>query len=69
MTSKRKQLIIADIKSWAVTTGLMFAPIIIGSFLELLMKQDWGQYTEAVLLILGALLKLVQKWNKVSKYA
>lgn len=68
MTSNKRQLIITDIKSWAITTALMFGPVIIGGFVELLMKQDWGQYSDVALFVLGSLLKLVQKWNQVNKY-
>lgn len=68
MTSKQKQLIVADLKSWAVTTALMFGPMILTSFLELLAKQDWGEWATIASIVLGSLLKLVQKWQQVNKY-
>lgn len=68
MTSDKWSLIWLDIKSWLITTGLMFGPLILASLIEVLMKQDFGPYTETITLILGSLLKLVQKWKTATAY-
>lgn len=68
MISEKWNLIWLDIKSWLITTTLMFGPIILSNFIELLMKQDFGSHTEFVILALGGLLKLVQKWQSSTAY-
>ncbi|MBS1516593.1 MAG: hypothetical protein JSS91_00740 [Bacteroidetes bacterium] len=68
MTSGKFSLIWLDIKSWLITTGLMFGPLILTSFIELLMKQNFGSYTEFISLALGGLLKLAQKWKASTAY-
>jgi len=68
MTSDKGSLIWLDIKSWLITTALMLAPIVSISLIELLMKQDFGTYTDAIALILGSLLKLAQKWKASTAY-
>ena len=68
MTSDKWQLIWLDIKSWLITTGLMFGPIVLTSFIELLIKQDFGSHTEIISLALGGLLKLAQKWKASTAY-
>lgn len=66
--SEKLQLIWSDIKSWAITSALFLGPIIAVNLIELAMKQDFGSYTDAILLVLGALLKLAQKWVKMNTY-
>lgn len=68
MTSEKWSLIWLDIKSWLITNALMFGPMILISFIQLLMKQDFGAYTEVIALILGSLLKLAKKWQESTAY-
>ena len=68
MTSSKWKLIWQDIKSWLVSVVLMFGPLVLISFLQLLLKQDYGSYSLVVALALGSLLKLAQKWEAVTTY-
>lgn len=66
--SNKFQLIWADVKSWLVTTSLMLLPIVLGQIIVLLQGKDLGQFTSVILLGLGALLKLAQKWADEKTY-
>jgi hypothetical protein len=68
MTSDKWSLIWSDIKSWLLTTALMFGPMILISLIDLLMKQDFGSYTEVIGIALGMLLKLAHKWQTSTAY-
>lgn len=66
--SEKLQLIVADLKSWAISNALFFGPIIALSLVEFLMTQDYGTYTKYAMLVLGSLLKLLQKYVQVNTY-
>ena len=68
MKSTKFTLIWLDIKSWLVTTSLMLLPIVIGQAIVFLQGKDLGQFTAVILLALGALLKLAQKWADSKTY-
>ena len=68
MTSPKWSLIAEDLKSWAITTAITLGPTIILGLLEFLSRQDWGSYAFIASLILGSLLKLVQKWQQKTQY-
>ena len=68
MKSAKWNLIWLDVKSWAITTALMFSPILIGAVIEYVKGYDLGDFGVVLLLALGALLKLAQKWSQSNTY-
>lgn len=68
LTSPKWTLIKTDFKSWAISTALFLGPIVLVSLLQVLLKQNYGEYTEPAALVLGSLLKLAQKWVQANKY-
>lgn len=68
MKSEKLQLIVADLKSWLISTALFLSPIIAVSLVEFAMKQDFGAYTSTAMLVLGSLLKLLQKYVQANTY-
>lgn len=68
MKSEKWVLIWADIKSWMITSALMLAPILLGELITLVQGSDLGIFQGTVLLILGSLLKLAQKWYQTNTY-
>lgn len=68
IVSTKWELIWQDIKSWAITTALLVGPVALVSLVEVLMKQDYGDYTQVAMVILGSLLKLIQKLSSRSYY-
>jgi hypothetical protein len=68
MKSQKFNLIITDLKSWAISTALFLGPIIAVSLVEFAMSQDFGKWTEPASLVLGSLLKLLQKYVQANTY-
>jgi hypothetical protein len=66
--SPKGALIWADVKSWAVTTTLTLLPIALGLLYQVVSMHELGVWKETVLLAIGALLKLAQKWSQVTSY-
>ena len=66
--STKGSLIWLDVKSWLITTGLTLSPIVIGLLIQLLTGVELGAFKETILLALGALLKLAQKWSQANTY-
>lgn len=66
--SAKLDLILMDLKSWAISNALFFGPLVAISLVQFLMNQDFGPYTEAVTLMLGSLLKLLQKYVRANTY-
>ena len=62
MQSTKGGLIWDDVKSWLITTGLTLAPISIGFVIQLVQNMSLGMWQSVILLALGSLLKLAQKW-------
>lgn len=68
LTSPKWQLIWKDLKSWAINSLLFIAPIAAEQIIEILLKQDFGSYSQVVSIILGSLLVLVRKWKNRNYY-
>ena len=68
MVSPKYQLMWLDVKSWSITTFLMFLPIALGLAQQEISMHELGIWKEAVLLAIGALLKLAYKWQTNSAY-
>lgn len=66
--SEKLQLIVADLKSWVISTALFLGPIVAVSLVDFAMKQDFGAYTQYAMLVLGSLLKLLQKYVQANTY-
>jgi hypothetical protein len=68
MLSPKMKLIIQDIESWAITSLLFLAPIVLEQAIQLLANKDLGVYGTAAAFALGSLLKLAQKWKQTNNY-
>lgn len=68
MISPKWKLMWLDIKSWLITSILMIAPIAIGQLIVVLEGKDLGVWSSVVLITLGALLKLLQKFSSATYY-
>lgn len=68
MKSAKWNLIWADVKSWTITTVLTLSPVAIGFLISYLNGVELGTFKEVILLALGALLKLAQKWSQGNTY-
>lgn len=68
IVSPKWKLILEDVKSWAWTNLLILWPIAATSLIEVLMSQDYGEDTKIIMLLLGGLLKLIQKLSSRSHY-
>lgn len=57
-----------DLKSWLITTILMFAPVAIGALIVILQGKNLGVFSTVILLALGSLAKLFQKYQTSTIY-
>jgi hypothetical protein len=61
-------LIWLDIKSWMITCLLVFSPLVLGAFTTYIQGKELGEWGVAILTVVGAFLKLAQKWMQSSTY-
>jgi len=68
MISLNKQLILADLKSWAKTVIIFVAPFALMQLGESIAHYDLGEWGYYISFALGALIKLAQKYQQMSVY-
>lgn len=66
--SEKLHLILMDLKSWAISNALFLGPLVAVSFVQFLMAQDYGAWAEPAAIVLGSLLKLLQKYVRANTY-
>jgi len=61
-------LIWLDIKSWLVSTVLMFLPLALGAIVVYINNLQLNAWGVTILAAIGSLFKLFQKWLQSSSY-